>query len=67
MTLDNEQIVRQAYKIAENKDLEGWVAASRPEHRSVDDSSDLLRFRASSRASALSVLPNTEPRTPRHH
>ena len=25
MTLDNEQIVRQAYKIAENKDLEGWV------------------------------------------
>jgi hypothetical protein len=26
MTLDNEQIVRQAYKIAENKDLEGWVA-----------------------------------------
>jgi ketosteroid isomerase-like protein len=27
MTLDSEQIVRQAYKIAENKDLEGWVAA----------------------------------------
>jgi ketosteroid isomerase-like protein len=27
MTLDNEQIVRQAYKIAENKDLEGWIAA----------------------------------------
>ena len=25
MTLDNEQIVRQAYKMAENKDLEGWV------------------------------------------
>jgi hypothetical protein len=27
MTLDNEQIVRQAYKIAEDRDLEGWVAA----------------------------------------
>jgi len=27
MTLDNEQIIRQAYKIAENKDVEGWVAA----------------------------------------
>jgi ketosteroid isomerase-like protein len=27
MTLDNEQIVRQAYKIAENKDMAGWVAA----------------------------------------
>jgi NAD(P)H-binding len=27
MTLDNEQVVRQAYQIAENKDLKGWVAA----------------------------------------
>jgi ketosteroid isomerase-like protein len=27
MTLDNEQIVRKAYQIAEDKDLEGWVAA----------------------------------------
>jgi ketosteroid isomerase-like protein len=27
MTPDNEHIVRQAYTIAENKDLEGWVAA----------------------------------------
>lgn len=27
MTLDNEQIVRQADKIAEDKDLEGWIAA----------------------------------------
>jgi hypothetical protein len=25
MTLDKKQIVRQAYKIAENKDLERWV------------------------------------------
>jgi len=25
MTLGNEQIVRQACKIAEDKDLEGWV------------------------------------------
>ena len=27
MTLDNEQIVRKAYQIAEDKDLEGWAAA----------------------------------------
>jgi hypothetical protein len=27
MPLNNEQVVRQAYQIAENKDLEGWVAA----------------------------------------
>ena len=27
MTLDNAQIVRKAYKIAEDKDLKGWVAA----------------------------------------
>ena len=27
MTLDNEQIVRQAYDIAEHKDLKRWVAA----------------------------------------
>jgi len=27
MTLDNEQIVRKAYQIAEDKDLKGWVAA----------------------------------------
>ena len=27
MNLDNEQIVRKAYQIAEDKDLEGWVAA----------------------------------------
>ena len=27
MTLDNEQIVRKAYQIAEAQDLEGWVAA----------------------------------------
>ena len=27
MALDNEQIVRKAYQIAEDKDLEGWVAA----------------------------------------
>jgi hypothetical protein len=29
MTVDDEQIIRQAYKIAENKDLEGWVAGKR--------------------------------------
>ena len=27
MTMDNEQIVRKAYQIAEDKDLEGWAAA----------------------------------------
>lgn len=27
MTLDNEQTVRKAYQIAEDRDLEGWVAA----------------------------------------
>jgi hypothetical protein len=27
MTEDNEQFIRHAYKIAENKDVEGWVAA----------------------------------------
>jgi predicted ester cyclase len=27
MTPDNEQIVRNAYQIAEDKNLEGWVAA----------------------------------------
>jgi steroid delta-isomerase-like uncharacterized protein len=27
MALDNEQIVRQAYKIAEDKDMAAWVAA----------------------------------------
>jgi ketosteroid isomerase-like protein len=27
MALDNEQTVRKAYQIAEDKDLEGWVAA----------------------------------------
>ena len=27
MALDNEQVVRQAYQIAEDKDLEGWAAA----------------------------------------
>jgi hypothetical protein len=27
MTADNEQIIRQAYKLAKDKDVEGWVAA----------------------------------------
>ena len=27
MTADNEQITRQAYKVGEGKDVEGWVAA----------------------------------------
>ena len=38
MALDNEQIVRQAYKIAENKDLEGWVAAFTDDGTFTDES-----------------------------
>ena len=38
MTLDNEQVVRQAYKIAENKDLEGWVAAFTDDGTFTDES-----------------------------
>ena len=38
MTLDNEQIIRQAYKIAENKDLEGWVAAFTDDGTFTDES-----------------------------
>ena len=38
MTLDNEQIVRQAYKIAEDKDLEGWVAAFTEDGTFTDES-----------------------------
>jgi hypothetical protein len=38
MTLGNEQIVRQAYKIAENKDLEGWVAAFTDDGTFTDES-----------------------------
>ncbi len=38
MTLDNEQVVRQAYQIAENKDLEGWVAAFTDDGTFTDES-----------------------------
>ena len=38
MPLDNEQIVRQAYKIAEDKDLEGWVAAFTEDGTFTDES-----------------------------
>jgi hypothetical protein len=27
MALGNEKVIRQAYKIADDKDLQGWVAA----------------------------------------
>jgi len=36
MSLDNEQIVRKAYQIAEDKDLEGWAAAFTPEGTFTD-------------------------------
>jgi ketosteroid isomerase-like protein len=38
MTLDNEQIVRQAYRIAEDKDLKGWVAAFTADGTFTDES-----------------------------
>ena len=38
MTLDNEQIVRKAYQIAEDKDLKGWVAAFTDDGTFTDES-----------------------------
>src|SRR5580700_523537 len=38
MNLDNEQIVRQAYQVAEDKDLEGWVAAFTDDGTFTDES-----------------------------
>ena len=38
MTLDNEQIVRQAYQIAEEKDLKGWVNAFTADGTFTDNS-----------------------------
>ena len=38
MARDNEQAVRQAYKIAEDKDLEGWVAAFTDDGTFTDES-----------------------------
>ena len=38
MTLDNEQIVRKAYQIAEDQDLEGWVAAFTDDGTFTDNS-----------------------------
>ena len=38
MTLDNEQIVRRAYQIAEEKDLKAWVAAFTEDGTFTDES-----------------------------
>jgi ketosteroid isomerase-like protein len=38
MTLDNEQIVRKAYQIAEDKDLDGWIAAFTSDGTFTDES-----------------------------
>ena len=38
MTSDNEQIVRKAYQIAEDKDLKGWVAAFTDDGTFTDES-----------------------------
>ena len=58
MTLDNEQIVRQAYTIAENKDLKGWVAAFTDDGTFTDESArscaGAIRARSPRRAAACS-------------
>jgi steroid delta-isomerase-like uncharacterized protein len=41
MTLDNEQIVRKAYQIAEDKDMAGWVAAFTDDGTFTDKSIDV--------------------------
>ena len=38
MTLDNEQIVRKAYQIAEDKYLKGWAAAFTDDGTFTDES-----------------------------
>jgi ketosteroid isomerase-like protein len=38
MALDNEQIIRNAYQIAEDKDLEGWAAAFTDDGTFTDES-----------------------------
>ena len=38
MTMDNEQIVRKAYQIAEDKDLKGWANAFTPDGTFTDNS-----------------------------
>ena len=38
MTLDNEQIVRKAYQIAEDKDLKGWADAFAADGTFTDNS-----------------------------
>jgi steroid delta-isomerase-like uncharacterized protein len=38
MTLDNEQIVRRAYQVAEDKDMAGWVAAFTADGTFTDES-----------------------------
>jgi ketosteroid isomerase-like protein len=38
MALDNEQVVRRAYQIAEDKDMAGWVAAFTPDGTFTDES-----------------------------
>jgi ketosteroid isomerase-like protein len=36
--MDNEQIIREAYQIAEHKDSEGWLAAFTPDGTFTDES-----------------------------
>jgi ketosteroid isomerase-like protein len=38
MTLDNEEIIRRAYKIAEDKDMAGWAAAFTEDGTFTDES-----------------------------
>jgi ketosteroid isomerase-like protein len=38
MALDNEQIVRKAYQVAEDKDIEGWIAGFTSDGTFTDES-----------------------------
>lgn len=42
MSLGNEQIVRRAYQLAENKDVEGWVAAFTDDGTFTDESIEVV-------------------------
>ena len=63
MTLDNEQIVRKAYQIAEDQDLEGWVAAFTDDGTFTDESIGVT-FRASGAVAVVGDLQGEQPLPP---
>ena len=63
MTLDNEQIVRKAYQIAEDQDLEGWVAAFTDDGAFTDESNGVT-FRASGAVAVVGDLQGEQPLPP---